>query len=162
MIPLSLILYRTFGDVIEFGLGYYSTSLIAHICYVMNRKSESYEINKSWLANINKHFENQTWLLKNHKNILIENYETIDLENRKFSVCFIDQEPVETRTKVAVKMMDKSDFIVIHDSEPFRFDYETIYPLFKYQYQFSFFEKDYSRTCILSNKMDPKLLIGLE
>jgi len=154
---LSVMLNKTIGDVIEFGCGFYSTPLIAYNCEVMNRKSESYERDLSWFHKIDERFKNAPKL--KHSMIYIDDYEKIDLENRKFGLVFIDQE-LETRTLIGKKISDKADFIIIHDSEAeLAFKYNELYPLFKWQYQFKFF---HNWTCVLSNKEDPKKLLGLD
>jgi hypothetical protein len=149
-------LNNTVGDVIEFGCGFYSTPLIAYMCQSLGRKSESYDINSEWVNRVKEYFDNVPKL--NHILSNIENYDKINLDNRHFGLAFIDQEAA-SRGLMIKRLIDKSDFFVIHDSECSSvYHYDEIFHLFKWRYDFKFF---YNWTSVLSNKENPEKVMKL-
>jgi len=71
-------------------------------------------------------------------------------------VVLVDHSPSERRIVEIRKLANLAKYIVIHDSEPNKdreYHYSTIYPLFKYRYDF----KDViHNTVLLSNFVDLK------
>jgi hypothetical protein len=131
-IPILLrLLENTTGDVLELGMGIYSTPLLHWYCLEHNRKLVSIENNADYF----KMFEREKNPL--HKRYLVDNLMDVDL-NRTWDIGFVDSGPGGLERKnLAMKIADNTKFIALHDSEPSGdkfYHYHEIVPLFKYSY----------------------------
>ena len=134
----------TEGDVLEMGVGMFSTPLLHWMCMVNNRNLYSYEHDNGWIS-IKRHFESD-----NHKIIMVDDWDKADID-REWGMAFIDHAPAERRHIDIERLADKAKLIVVHDTEEKNnktYKYNKIYPLFKYRYDFKI-KKPY--TTILSN-----------
>jgi hypothetical protein len=104
--------------VAEFGAGDGSTPYLRQYCLDNNREFFSYENHKEWSEKCGS--------------IFIENWNTADIY-KEYSVCLIDESPGEHRHEAIAILKDKSEIIVVHDSEKAATGYmlEKIFPLFK-------------------------------
>jgi len=87
--------------IIEFGCGEGSTPFLQYYCKKNSRKLISYDENSEWASRYNA--------------IHIANWDSIIHE--EYSVALIDHSPAGRRHIDALLIKDKSDYIVIHDSE---------------------------------------------
>lgn len=143
---LSRLLIATNGSVLELGAGFNSTPLLYWYCKAYDRKFVSYENDREWCKKLSG------------MTTPIDKWEDLEIDKLWWSIVLIDHRPAIRRHKDAIKMKDKADFVVLHDSEPEidRFyAYRRVYPHFKYRYDFTKF-KPY--TTILSNYYDPSLI----
>ena len=133
------------GDVVEVGTGFFSSTLLDWLCAVFDRKLVSYETNEHWF-NIAKRKQSDY-----HDVIFVKNWDDIPLLDRHWGLAFIDHDPALRRAVDAGRLKDHADYVVIHDSEPQHesiHNYESIYPLFKYRYDY---KKVVPWTTVLSN-----------
>lgn len=118
----------TDGAVMELGGGTFSTPLLHWLCAESGRTLITYESNFEYFRAL-KNFQS-----KNHRICFVENWDNIDL-NRHYSVVLIDH--VAERRKIdAVRLKDKADYIIIHDTneiEYYGYDKE-FWDNFKYRY----------------------------
>lgn len=139
---LVKVVMATKGPVLELGCGFASTSLLFWLCQMQGRKFVSYENDPGWIKQVG------------YPVIFTEDWNKIDIDNIHWSVAFIDHRPGERRIIEAIRLEDKADIIILHDSEPESdkyYQYEKIYPMFKYRYDYKEF---LPHTVALSNKIN--------
>lgn len=132
----------TTGDIIEFGCGYGSTPLIRKCIENTDRKLFSIESDPQWLIKM------QELLPANDQCVYIYNPNTKfslnllkkQFQSTRFSVCFIDSTPWESRIDVMERFRDISDWVMIHDV-----DYYPKHGIIGKQ--ISEFEFDFSDVC---------------
>jgi len=137
----------TDGDVLELGMGFFSTPVLHHLCILGKRKLVSYD-------NIDKYV---IWARyygyegKYHKIHYVDNWDKAKIE-KPWDVVLVDHSPNERRIIEIRRLAKYAKYIVIHDAERKKdreYHYSEIYPLFKYK---SIWEED--RTAVLSNFVD--------
>ena len=139
------------GDVLEMGMGLFSTPYLHCKCMLTNRKLVSYENYKSYA----KFFIHYGYENANHEINIIEDYEKAPIE-KPWDVVLIDQTPDSSRSISARRLANLAKYIVIHDSNDHPrneriYHYSTIYPLFKYK---TIWDKDANHATVLSNFVD--------
>lgn len=151
-IPILIeIMNHSKSDVLELGTGWYSTPILHWMCGDKNRKLVSYENNIEYF-NIFKDAKTE-W----HTIIFTDSWNKIKIDI-PWDVVFIDFRPKGERWKIAKALSKNAKFIILHDSQP-EFDkyyhYTTIYPLFKYKFDYTKFTP---YTTVLSNFNNLKFL----
>lgn len=137
------------GPVLEMGMGIFSTPVLHWLCLDSKRELVSYD-------NTPKYYEmNKTFESPRHKVLLIENddWDSADIDNTHWGLVFIDHHPTARRGVDAIRMADKADYVVIHDSdgEHNSFQYDEAYPHYKYRYNW---KRKRPYTTVLSNFHD--------
>lgn len=147
---------KTSGDVLELGIGIFSTPYLHYQCLVSKRHLVSYDNDKGWVKRFampnSSHHEYEG---PYHKLVFVENWDDADIE-KPWDVALVDHSPSERRIVDIKRLANLAKYIVIHDSNE-RFDreyrYSQIYPLFKYR---KIWDKDERRADVLSNFADLK------
>jgi hypothetical protein len=105
--------------VLEMGCGEGSTPYLIDYCKKNNRQLISYDYDKDWASKYNA--------------IHITDWDSITHDY--YSVILIDHSPGERRHIDIIKLADKCDFMIIHDSEPAATGYmlDKIWHLFPYR-----------------------------
>lgn len=138
---------KTTGDVLELGLGVFSTPYLHYQCILSKRKLVSYENYEVWFNFFAKKYGYQD---EYHELLLVGDYKDAKID-RPWDVVLIDQSPDTNRAEAVQRLADKAKYIIIHDSGH-RFDkqygYDKIYPLFKYRTDWT---KDTNNATVLSN-----------
>jgi len=148
---LVKLLNRTKGDVLELGMGVYSSPLLFWMCVDAGRKLVSYENSEKYFAmvgNNNNRF---------HEAHLITDWDCIDIE-KNWDIVFIDSNPMDVRAKLAKKVATLANFVVLHDTQPqdeIYYHYEDIYHLFAHRYDYT---KFMPYTTVLSNSYNLEFL----
>lgn len=142
---------KTTGDVLELGMGVFSTPYLHYKCMLDNRKLVSYENFEPWL----NFFTKYRYRNENHEITLVTNYADAPID-KEWDLVLIDQTPDSSRAEEAKRLKDKARYIVIHDSNEndkryVQYHYADIYPLFKYK---SVWDKDLNHATVLSNFVD--------
>jgi hypothetical protein len=126
--PLMEILSKTEGDIIEVGIGVFSTPLLHWYGKQNNRTITSYETDPYWIEML-KEYQDDT-----HEIIYQDRYTPIE---KQASVVFIDSFPWQERNIIAMQFKD-SDYVIVHDVDMFlggefdgMFTYRKDYPEFK-------------------------------
>lgn len=146
----------TKGPILELGMGIFSTCLLDMMCTLPKRKLVSYDNDRNWFL------ENEKWVSEFHEVRFLMNWDKADVDNTHWSIVLIDHRPAVRRRVDAVRLKDKADFILLHDSEPEidRFyRYSGIYKHFKYVYHYT---KCLPNTTIVSNFIDPTTILGVD
>ena len=137
---------KTTGDVLELGMGVFSTPYLHYQCLLSNRKLVSYDNNKGWA----QWFINYGYQNPNHEIIAVDNYDDAQIE-KAWDVVLVDHSPIERRVIDTRRLANLAKYIVIHDTSD-RGEKEhhlsLIYPLFKYE---MVYDKDKFQATILSN-----------
>ena len=149
---LMEVMEKTNGDVLELGPGVFSTPYLHWMCERQGRNLLSIENDKNWYRFCKKYYETE-----HHKFMLVENWNDCkDIITKKWDVALVDHSPSGRRVEEIKILADLAKYIVAHDSDPWKdhqYHYSTIYPLFKYTYNFT--EVDHN-TALLSNFVDLK------
>jgi len=144
-------LSKTTGDVLELGMGVFSTPYLHYQCILSNRLLVSYENYKNWW----QFFIDYHYPCDNHEVNFIENYTDANI-NKKWDVVLIDQTPDSERVVAIKKLAKLAKYIIIHDSNPSQdknYHYSEIYPLFKYRIDW---QGDRNQATVLSNFVNLK------
>jgi hypothetical protein len=144
---------KSSGDVLELGMGVFSTSFLHYYCTLHKRKLVSYENYESWYKFFATRYGYQN---EYHELKFVEDYKNAPIEERFWDVVLVDQTPDTSRPETVQRLANKAKFIVIHDSGT-KFDrqygYDKIYPLFKYRADWT---EDTNNATVLSNFVDLK------
>lgn len=142
-------LAKTTGDVLEMGMGVFSTPYLHYACTLSRRKLVSYENYKDWM----QFFVDGNYPNEYHKIKFVEKYADAPID-KPWDVVLIDQTPDSSRSEEIKRLKDLAKYIIIHDSNPSNYKvthYDEIYPLFKYKTDWN---GDKNRTTVLSNFVD--------
>ncbi|MBI2034515.1 MAG: hypothetical protein HYT11_02160 [Candidatus Levybacteria bacterium] len=140
---------RTSGDVLELGMGLFSTPYLHYQCMLSNRKLISYENFKSYA----QFFIDYGYPNANHEINIIDDYANAKID-RPWDVVLIDQTPDTSRIIEVRRLANLAKYIIIHDSNEKQeriYHYSEIYPLFKYR---TIWDKDRNHATVLSNFVD--------
>jgi len=134
------------GDVLELGMGVFSTPYLHYQSIISNRKLTSYDNNHGWA----QWFIKYGYLHPYHEIIAVDNYDDAKIE-KEWDVVLIDHSPIERRTIDSRRLANWAKYLIIHDtSENGEKEHHLseIYPLFKYKLVY---DKDKFQATILSN-----------
>jgi hypothetical protein len=144
-IPVLVKLFSvTKGDVLELGMGIYSSPLLFWMCVDKGRKLVSYENSEKYFSIVGKNNN------KLHEAHLITDWDCIDIE-KNWDIVFIDTNPMDSRANLAKKVANIANFVVLHDTQSrdeIYYHYEEVYPLFTHRYDYT---KFMPYTTVLSN-----------
>jgi len=139
-------MFLTSGDVLELGMGFFSTPFLHYQCMISDRKLVSYENNKAWARWFIKYgYENP-----NHEIRHVNDWDDADIE-KPWDVALVDHSPDFRRVKDIRRLASFAKYIIIHDSNKEHekdYHYSTIYPLFKHR---KVWTKDKRHVDVLSN-----------
>lgn len=136
------------GDVLEVGTGYFSTLLLHWLSAITKRHVYSYESKPYWY-NRSLRYESEF-----HHIILCETYEKADFDKKCWGMAFIDHSPKHRRPIDVVRLADKAEYIVVHDTDPERdnlYRLGRVWGMFKYRYDYT---KLVPWTTVVSNFKD--------
>lgn len=148
---LTKIFEATTGDILELGVGIYSTPYLHWMCFERGRKLSSYESDQKWAY----YFRDSRRVF--HDIHHTENWDDLKID-QFWDFVFIDHAPDIRRGIEAGRLAQHAKYVIIHDSEDtedHKYNYSKIYPLFKYRYDY---QKAVPRTTVLSNFIDPNVL----
>ena len=140
---------KTTGDVLEIGMGVFSTPYLHYQCMLSNRKLVSYENYQNWM----NFFLKYNYPNANHEINFVEKYSDAKIE-KPWSVVLIDQTPDSSRIEEVRRIANLATYVICHDSNGRKdntYHYSEIYPLFKYK---TVWDKDSNHAVILSNFAD--------
>lgn len=119
------------GDVLEVGTGYFSTLILDWLASFTHRHVYSYESREYWYQRAKK-YEGPY-----HHIVYTPNWDKADFGGKKhWGMVFIDHGPDQRRVVEIERLANKTDYMVIHDTDPKRdkqYGYSAIFPLFKYR-----------------------------
>lgn len=154
--PLIAAVLATNGDVLELGMGDYSTPLLHEIIGYQRksgstRKLLSAENDAEWLAN---YIDLKT---KWHFILHVKDWDAVITPAYLYSVVFIDHAPAEQRAKDIIKFKEVTEIFVVHDTDKMEYyGYEEAFSQFKYRFTYERYRKS---TTLLSNTIDVTKLL---
>lgn len=139
---------RTYGSVVELGIGIGSTPVLHELC--RGRKLISYENNKEiyWMF---RRFKSD-W----HEIVLINSWEEAVLE-RPWALAFVDQAPALSRKDTIMRLKPWADYMIVHDTEKRVNRFYGMRALFPKFSHFKMVRSIVPHTTILSDKYEIKL-----
>lgn len=153
--PLIAAVLATKGDIIELGIGDYSTPLLHEIVKHQRsigstRKIHSFESDPNWLANF-KDLRTDWHLVE-----AVHDWDKLEIQ-KNCSVIFIDHAPADRRVIDIQKYRHNAGIIVVHDTEKAKYyGYEPTISSFKYRYDYERYSK---KTTLLSEFINVKNII---
>lgn len=149
--PLIRCMELTQGDVLEMGLGFFSTPYLHYECLLEKRHLTSYDNDKGWVKRFAySTFANHKYQGPYHDLVYVSNWDDAKIE-KPWDVVLIDHSPSERRAIDIKRVANFAKYIVIHDSNSKHerdYHYSEIYPLFKYR---KIWDKDERHADVLSN-----------
>jgi len=134
IVPLVRAFDISQGDVLELGMGWYSTPILNWLCGVAGRQLFSYDDVSEWTAPVRRHRKDY------HRVAMIENWETVPIEV-PWGLALVDHSPAERRGIEIRRLANWAEYIVIHDTQVDKsyglYGYDAIWPLFKYRYDYT-------------------------
>lgn len=151
---LIKVMEKANSDVLELGMGPFSTPILHWLCFDKGLKLFSFDNDKEYF-DLNSHFKSDNHIVRLIEN---DNWDSIVYGTHHLSVAFVDHKPAKRRHVDIAKLANLADFVIIHDSEPEGdkwYRYSKIYKLFKYRYDYT---KTVPHTTVLSNFIDLSFL----
>jgi hypothetical protein len=141
---LMRVMEASFGRVVEFGAGFFSTPYLHWKTYLQQRKLVTFENNLEFVKLFDRY--KTDW----HEVIAVTDWDSIDLSG-DWSVALIDHAPKGRRIDEINRIANTCNFIVVHDTEGRRenvFHYYATLSKFKYRKDFTSVRP---HTCVVSN-----------
>jgi hypothetical protein len=132
------------GPVLEIGAGYYSTPILHALCAAMGRALLTVDNDTGWIHRL------ESLRSSTHRLVSVDSWDqSLPLtDSEMWAVVFVDHAPAERRVVEIARLANRTEFMVVHDSEHPLYGYDRCFAEFKYRY-------DYTRfvpwTSILSN-----------
>ena len=105
----------TEGNVMEFGMGIHSTSIMHTICAKQGRKLLSIDNDMKWFS------QNEKYRTENHEMHFFNTNKLLNCEydffNMDFAIIFVDAAPASLRQFFIEKMKGHTDYMIVHDTE---------------------------------------------
>lgn len=149
--PLIACMNKSTGDVLELGLGWFSTPYLHYQCLLSKRHLTSVDGEQGWIHRFaDSDFAHHLYRGEYHDFLHAEDWDKLPID-KPWDVVLVDQTPDTERIKSIRRLADLAKYIVIHDSNPKYervYGYSQIYSLFKYQ---RVWDKDDRHATVLSN-----------
>ena len=128
---LAEAIMRTSGDVLEVGMGEYSTPVLHALC-LRRRRLVSIETDLAWA----KRF---FWLRNSmHQLLCVRSYENCHwLDRPGWDVALVDHAPGYIRVRDIRRLAKHAKYIVIHDTEDVSYGYEAVLSQFPHRYDYT-------------------------
>lgn len=152
--PLIACMNKSDGDVLELGLGFFSTPYLHYQCLLSDRVLVSVDNDKGWVQKFaDSDFNHYLYRRGKHEFIHTKTWEDVQVD-KPWDVVLVDQTPDEQRAIFTRRLANLAKYIIIHDSNErheHNYHYSEIYPLFKYK---RVWDKDDRHATVLSNFID--------
>lgn len=160
LIPLVISTLITTGDMLELGVGSFSTPVMHKIATDFNRRIVSVDTDSKWMSKFLLY--NQT---RSHKIYLLDKEESLMKFglDKEWSVVLVDHYYPRLRPLNVINFANLSKIVVVHDTDKTRehtylYEKSQMRSYYKYACKFSIFDgpskRVYSSTTILSNYID--------
>jgi hypothetical protein len=97
------------GNVLELGVGTFSTVVLHELC--ANRNLLSLEMNQDWIESV-KHFSSYF-----HVIMKVDNWVDLPAYKMDWDLVLVDQSPGEYRHISVAALVDRAKLLVLHDTE---------------------------------------------
>jgi hypothetical protein len=168
LIPLLASALITQGDILELGMGFFSTALLNKVAVTLNRTVVSVDSNREWIAKLSQYVINScntTNCSGIHRHVFAENIGEMHAigADKTWGLVLVDHRVAEERYIDVKRFAARAQIVLAHDAENMA-DHMYLYKRkrvrrhFKYGCKFSMFgdikKKTYTSTLILSNYID--------
>lgn len=154
---LMAVMEKTQGDVLELGPGVFSTPYLHWMCQRQKRNLLTIENDEKWFNFCRQYYQKSRGTPYRHRFVFVKNWDEAEKEiSKNWDVALIDHSPSERRVEEIKKLANLAKYVIIHDADARQernFHYSTIYPLFRYRFDFTQVEP---ATTVLSNFIDLK------
>jgi len=152
--PLIACINKTDGDVLELGMGLFSTPYLHYACTIGKRSLLSLDNDKEWVRKFaSSDFSHFLYENQYHHLQYIENWDETPID-KEWDVVLVDQTPDSARKESVKRLANLVQYIIIHDTNERHeknYYYSEIYPLFKHK---RVWDKDDRHATVLSNFRD--------
>lgn len=124
---LKKVITKSDGPVLELGCGDYSTNELHKLCEAQGKKLVSCENDKKWYDKFNHYNSPQ------HEVKFIDGWEQSNIDG-EWGVVFVDSAPAESRAPMIRRYADKTQYMVVHDTEDPLYGFEDDLARFKYRF----------------------------
>jgi hypothetical protein len=128
-------LRRTTGPVLELGSGWFSTPLVA--AFATDRLVRTVETNHEWYDRISRVCTYQPITRHRHQIVFVPDYNDAPIDDQQWSVVLLDHEPPPRRGVDALRLRDRCQLMIGHDSEHSDYGYGPAFDTFKYRFTLS-------------------------
>jgi hypothetical protein len=128
-------LRRTTGPVLELGSGWFSTPLVA--AFATDRLVRTVDANHEWYDRISRICIYQPITRHRHQIVFVPDYNDAPMDDHQWSVVLLDHEPPPRLCVDALRLKDRSQLIIGHDSEHPDYGYGPVFDTFKYRFTLS-------------------------
>jgi hypothetical protein len=156
-IPLIAAVINSEGPILELGAGDYSTPLLHALCKKNKRFLHSTDTDKKWLdlfIDLETPYHQFTYVPVFEDDCMLnpnlEKWDSIGIDH-SWGVVLVDHRPAERRRVDIARLKNNTNIFVVHDSEQLSYEYENVFSMFKYRYDYTRYK---SRTTLLSDKTD--------
>jgi hypothetical protein len=159
--PLTTAVLNTTGPVLELGCGDFSTPILHEICKQQRRHLLSCDTSKEWIElfldlESSMHTFKYVPVYSNDWDADPKPHLWNEIGNdRVWSVVFIDHRPAAQRKVDIARFASNAEIIVVHDTEESGYEYESVFPTFKYRFDYMRYAV---RTTLVSNTIDVRAL----
>jgi hypothetical protein len=135
-IPLLLAcLQRTSGPVLELGCGWFSTPLLS--AFATDRLVRTVETDRQWHAEISKICTLQPCTRHRHQIVFVPDYDEAPLEDQQWAIVLLDHEPPSRRGVDALRLRNRCQLMIGHDSQHPDYGYAPVFDTFRYRFTHS-------------------------
>jgi hypothetical protein len=128
-------LRHTTGPVLELGSGWFSTPLVA--AFATDRLVRTVETNHEWYDRISRICTYQPITRHRHQVIYVPDYDDAPIDDHHWSVVLLDHEPPPRRGVDALRLRDRCQLMIGHDSEHPDYCYGPVFDTFKFRFTLS-------------------------
>jgi hypothetical protein len=128
-------LRHTAGPVLELGSGWFSTPLVA--AFATDRLVRTVETNHEWYDRISRVCTYQPITRHRHQIVFVPDYNDAPIDDQQWSVVLLDHEPPPRRGVDALRLRDRCQLMIGHDSEHPDYGYGPAFDTFKYRFTLS-------------------------
>jgi len=128
-------LRRTTGPVLELGSGWFSTPLVA--AFATDRLVRTVETNREWCDRISRVCTYQPITRHRHQIVFVPDYNDAPVDDHQWSVVLLDHEPPPRRGVDAIRLRERCQLMIGHDSEHPDYGYGPVFDTFKYRFTLS-------------------------
>lgn len=134
--PLLLACLRqTHGPVLELGCGWFSTPVLS--AFATDRLVRTVETSRDWHAEISKICTMHPCTQHRHQIVYVPHYDDAPIFDQAWSIVLLDHEPPARRGIDALRLRDRCQLMIGHDSEHPDYGYGPVFDTFKYRFTLS-------------------------
>jgi len=128
---IASVIAHTSGPVLELGCGFGSTPLLHQMCLSTRREIVSCDSSTKWIDALSKYRNN------GHHLISVDDWDKCEVFDKEWGVVFVDHKPIRQRAPHVQRLMNKAQYIIVHDTDSSLYGYEPVFDKFKYRYDYT-------------------------